>query len=86
MSYWHAAADPRHFSALQVIERDTHEHHRIKVSYRPVVMRAAQNSPTNLLRPSTFSNAQTTIPVHHTVVEAPIVHASVQHEPLSLKE
>ena len=35
-------------------------------------------------RPS--QNLQTTIPVHHTVVEAPIVHASVQHEPLSLKE
>ncbi|KAG0667623.1 hypothetical protein C6P46_000160 [Rhodotorula mucilaginosa] len=47
-----------HHVVQPVIERDTHEHHRIK----------------------------TTIPVHHTVVEAPIVHASVQHEPLSLKD
>ncbi|BGP54334.1 hypothetical protein JCM8202v2_001911 [Rhodotorula sphaerocarpa] len=41
-----------------VIERDTHEHHRI----------------------------HTKIPIHQTVVEAPIVHASVQHEPLSVKD
>ncbi|GAA5975540.1 hypothetical protein JCM10908_005196 [Rhodotorula pacifica] len=47
-----------HHVVQPVIERETHEHHRIK----------------------------TTIPVHHTVVEAPIVHASVQHEPLSLKD
>ncbi|POY72622.1 hypothetical protein BMF94_4450 [Rhodotorula taiwanensis] len=47
-----------HHVVQPVIERDTHEHHRIR----------------------------TTIPVHHTVVEAPIVHASVQHEPLSLKD
>ncbi|GAA6002251.1 hypothetical protein JCM10207_003147 [Rhodosporidiobolus poonsookiae] len=41
-----------------VVERDTHEHHRI----------------------------HTVIPVHQTVHEAPIVHSSVQHEPMSLKD
>ncbi|GJN89307.1 hypothetical protein Rhopal_002287-T1 [Rhodotorula paludigena] len=40
------------------IERDTHEHHRIK----------------------------TTIPVHQETHEAPIVHESVAHEPLNIKD
>ncbi|GAA5899766.1 hypothetical protein JCM5296_004216 [Sporobolomyces johnsonii] len=47
-----------HHVVQPVIERDTHEHHRI----------------------------HTVIPVHQRVEEAPIVHASVQHEPMSLKD
>ena len=71
---------------MQVIERDTHEHHRIKVSsgHRDIEQLLHGPDADDSRRPSQHS--QTTIPVHHTVVEAPIVHASVQHEPLSLKE
>ncbi|GAA5935625.1 hypothetical protein JCM1841_007014 [Sporobolomyces salmonicolor] len=47
-----------HHIVQPVIERDTHEHHRI----------------------------HTVIPVHQTTHEAPIVHASVQHEPMALKD
>ncbi|GAA6038870.1 hypothetical protein JCM8097_000544 [Rhodosporidiobolus ruineniae] len=47
-----------HHIVQPVIERDTHEHHRI----------------------------HTVIPIHATVHEAPIVHSSVQHEPMSLKD
>ncbi|GAA5932623.1 hypothetical protein JCM1841_000314 [Sporobolomyces salmonicolor] len=47
-----------HHVVQPVIERDTHEHHRV----------------------------HTVIPVHQRVEEAPIVHASVQHEPMSLKD
>ncbi|GAA5887532.1 hypothetical protein JCM5296_002608 [Sporobolomyces johnsonii] len=47
-----------HHIVQPVIERDTHEHHRI----------------------------HTVIPVKQTTHEAPIVHASVQHEPMSLKD
>lgn len=47
-----------HHVVQPVIERDVHEHNRIK----------------------------TTIPVHQEVNEAPIVHQSVQHEPLKLDQ
>ncbi|GAA5967245.1 hypothetical protein JCM11641_000487 [Rhodosporidiobolus odoratus] len=47
-----------HHVVQPVVERDTHEHHRI----------------------------HTVIPVHQTTHEAPIVHSSVSHEPMSLKD
>ncbi|POY74789.1 hypothetical protein BMF94_2062 [Rhodotorula taiwanensis] len=47
-----------HHVVQPVIERDVHEHNRIK----------------------------TTIPVHQTIDDAPIVHQSVQHEPLKLDQ
>ncbi|GAA5899911.1 hypothetical protein JCM5296_006212 [Sporobolomyces johnsonii] len=47
-----------HHVVQPVIERDTHEHHRL----------------------------HTTIPVHQTTHEAPIVHQSVQHEPMGIKD
>ncbi|GAA5884580.1 hypothetical protein JCM6882_005305 [Rhodosporidiobolus microsporus] len=47
-----------HHVVQPVIERDTHEHHRI----------------------------HTVIPTHQTTHEAPIVHSSISHEPMSLKD
>ncbi|BGP14575.1 hypothetical protein JCM10213_001924 [Rhodosporidiobolus nylandii] len=47
-----------HHVVQPVVERDTHEHHRI----------------------------HTVIPVHQTTHEAPIIHSSVQHAPMSLSD
>jgi len=51
---------------------------------RPALPLSSRRS--SLTRPPTSRAAQTVVPVHQTTHEAPVVHASVLHEPLSLKD
>lgn len=57
----------------QVIEREIHHVHHI---VRPVIEREVHE----------HERVHTTIPTHHVVIEAPIVHQRVLHQLMDLKE
>jgi len=70
-----------HHLVQPVIERDTHEHHKTHTGTYSSFTRSTSPRIDQFLS-SKFS----VVPVHQETHEAPIVHQSVAHEPMALKD
>ncbi|KAI5477968.1 hypothetical protein MNV49_005760 [Pseudohyphozyma bogoriensis] len=86
--------EARKFAAYNVHKNETHQrekerhvidkgeqvheviHHHVHRIVQPIIVRDVHH----------YNNIRTTIPIHHTVHEAPIVHESKTHEPIRLDE